>query len=226
MTEGAAPGAGTVSARLAPPRAGDATTVAWWSRSAEEARRWCSVAEHPFPAERVRGWWAGNDVQPWLLAEGPEAVPVGYGELWVDGEEDEVELARLIVRPGTATGRARAAARRLPGRRGRGEWARRLRAAGGPRQRRGTGALPGRRVRRGGGRPGRRVEPGPARRVRLVRVAGVRRGLAGVTGPGRGEVVDRVADHLLAEDPGDRPLRVGVDGITAAGKTGSSQSGV
>lgn len=99
MTEGAAPGAGTVSARLAPPRAGDATTVAWWSRSAEEARRWCSVAEHPFPAERVRGWWAGNDVQPWLLAEGPEAVPVGYGELWVDGEEDEVELARLIVDP-------------------------------------------------------------------------------------------------------------------------------
>lgn len=47
-----------------------------------------------------------------------------------------------------------------------------------------------------------------------------------MTGPGRGEVVDRVADHLLAEDPGDRPLRVGVDGITAAGKTGSSQSGV
>ena len=35
----------------------------------------------------------------------------------------------------------------------------------------------------------------------------------------RSLVVDRVADHLLAMHPGDRPLRVGVDGITAAGKT-------
>ena len=32
-------------------------------------------------------------------------------------------------------------------------------------------------------------------------------------------VVDRVVDHLLTAHPGDRPLRVGVDGITAAGKT-------
>lgn len=32
-------------------------------------------------------------------------------------------------------------------------------------------------------------------------------------------VVDRIADQLAAEHPGDRPLRVGVDGITAAGKT-------
>ena len=73
--------------------------MAGWSRSAEEARRWCSVAEHPFPPERVRGWWAGADVRPWVLVEGPEAQPVGYGELWLDEEEDEVELARLIVDP-------------------------------------------------------------------------------------------------------------------------------
>ncbi len=32
-------------------------------------------------------------------------------------------------------------------------------------------------------------------------------------------VVDRVVDHLLTAHPGDRPLRVGVDGIIAAGKT-------
>jgi uridine kinase len=32
-------------------------------------------------------------------------------------------------------------------------------------------------------------------------------------------VLDRVVDHLLAAHPGDRPLRVAVDGITAAGKT-------
>jgi uridine kinase len=37
--------------------------------------------------------------------------------------------------------------------------------------------------------------------------------------PERQQVLDRVVDHLLAAHPGDRPLRVGVDGITAAGKT-------
>jgi uridine kinase len=35
---------------------------------------------------------------------------------------------------------------------------------------------------------------------------------------GRGELIDRIADHLLAHRPG-HPLRVAVDGITAAGKT-------
>jgi ribosomal protein S18 acetylase RimI-like enzyme len=79
-----------MSHRLVPAEDEHAAVVAGWSRSAEEARRWCSVAEHPFPPERVRGW---------VLVEGPEAVPVGYGELWLDAEEDEVELARLIVDP-------------------------------------------------------------------------------------------------------------------------------
>lgn len=32
-------------------------------------------------------------------------------------------------------------------------------------------------------------------------------------------VIERVVDHLIDEHPGDRPLRVGIDGITAAGKT-------
>jgi uridine kinase len=34
----------------------------------------------------------------------------------------------------------------------------------------------------------------------------------------RGHVIDRIADHLVAQDPG-HPLRVAVDGITASGKT-------
>ena len=88
-----------MTGRLIPPQDGHAAVVAGWSRSAEEARRWCSVAEHPFPAERVRDWWADPDVQPWVLVEEPDAPPVGYGELWLDEEEDEVELARLIVDP-------------------------------------------------------------------------------------------------------------------------------
>lgn len=88
-----------MSTHLVPPRDENAAVVAGWSRSAEEARRWCSVAEYPFPAERVRGWWAGPDVQPWVLVADPDGTPVGYGELWLDEEEDEVELARLIVDP-------------------------------------------------------------------------------------------------------------------------------
>ena len=35
----------------------------------------------------------------------------------------------------------------------------------------------------------------------------------------RQRVMEQVVDHLLAVHPGDRPLRVGVDGITAAGKS-------
>jgi ribosomal protein S18 acetylase RimI-like enzyme len=88
-----------MSSRLLPPREEDAAVVAGWSRSADEARRWCSVVEHPFPPERVRGWWTDDAVRPWVLVEEPEAEPVGYGELWLDEEEDEVELARLIVAP-------------------------------------------------------------------------------------------------------------------------------
>jgi [ribosomal protein S18]-alanine N-acetyltransferase len=84
-------------AQLVPPSPADAAIVAGWSRSAEEARLWCSRAEHPFPADVVRGWWEVDDVQPWLLSVGE--WPVAYGELWLDPDEDEVELARLIVDP-------------------------------------------------------------------------------------------------------------------------------
>ena len=84
-------------AELVVPSAADAATVAGWSRSAEEARLWCSRAEHPFPAEVLRRWWDADDVQPWLLTD--DERPVAYGELWLDVDEDEVELARLIVDP-------------------------------------------------------------------------------------------------------------------------------
>jgi ribosomal protein S18 acetylase RimI-like enzyme len=98
-----------MSSHLARPQDGDAAVVAGWSRSAEEARRWCSVAEHPIRADRVRGWWAEADVQPWLLVEALDGPPIGYGELWLDADEDEVELARLIVDPtGRRSGQGRA----------------------------------------------------------------------------------------------------------------------
>jgi [ribosomal protein S18]-alanine N-acetyltransferase len=56
---------------------------------------WCSRAEHPFPAEVVAGWSGQPDVAAYLLTDGDD--PVGYGEVWSDDEEDEAELARLVV---------------------------------------------------------------------------------------------------------------------------------
>ncbi|BCJ77105.1 hypothetical protein CS0771_66490 [Catellatospora sp. IY07-71] len=75
--------------------AADAAIVAGWAGTADECRRWCSHDE--VTAETVTGWAAEPDVAAYLLEEDGE--PVGYGELWVDDEEGEVELARLIVAP-------------------------------------------------------------------------------------------------------------------------------
>ena len=86
--------------RLRAPDEAEAATVASWSRSVEEARRWCSVAVHPFPADTVTGWWQAPDVVPRVLVVTEDEHPVAYGELWTDEEEDEVELARIIVDPG------------------------------------------------------------------------------------------------------------------------------
>ncbi|MET1005259.1 MAG: GNAT family N-acetyltransferase [Propionibacteriaceae bacterium] len=83
--------------RLVRPTPADAAVIAGWSRSAEEAARWCSRAEHPFPAAAVLRWWDADDVEPWLLVSERPRTPLAYGELWHDEEEDEVELARLIV---------------------------------------------------------------------------------------------------------------------------------
>lgn len=84
--------------RLRTPATHQAEVVAGWSRSAQEAAAWVSVAEHPFPAAAVADWWQQSDVQPWMLVDADD-VPVAYGEVWNDEDEDEVELARLIVDP-------------------------------------------------------------------------------------------------------------------------------
>jgi [ribosomal protein S18]-alanine N-acetyltransferase len=86
------------SRRLIAPTAEHAPRIAAWSGSSEEARRWCSIAEHPFPPARILQWWQVGDVQPWVLADDAQ-TPLAYGELWLDQDEDEVEVARVIVDP-------------------------------------------------------------------------------------------------------------------------------
>ncbi len=79
------------------PQRHHADLVAGWSRSAREAAAWVSRPDHPFPPS-VATWWEAAGVSPWLLLE-PTGAPVAYGEPWDDVEEDEIELARLIVDP-------------------------------------------------------------------------------------------------------------------------------
>lgn len=83
-----------------------AAVVAAWATSPEETRRWCSRDE--VTPEAVAGWAAEPEVVAYVAVVGSE--PVGYGELWLDDDEAEVELARLIVAPAH---RGRGAGRRM-----------------------------------------------------------------------------------------------------------------
>jgi hypothetical protein len=56
-----------------------------------------SACGWPVDAPVFRRWHADPDVRPYVLCEGN--TPVGYGEVWTDDAEQEVELARIIVRP-------------------------------------------------------------------------------------------------------------------------------
>ena len=74
-----------------------AALVAGWATSATEAVQWCGETVFPMPAQRVADWQQDSDVQGYLLIV--DGVPTGYGELWLDAEENEVELARIIIAP-------------------------------------------------------------------------------------------------------------------------------
>jgi ribosomal protein S18 acetylase RimI-like enzyme len=84
-----------------------ATLVSSWAPTPAEVLSWCARPEAPVPPEVVAGWSAAEDVEAYLLLAG--GSPVAYGELWLDQEEGEVELARLLVAPerrGQGVGRA------------------------------------------------------------------------------------------------------------------------
>ena len=69
--------------RLRRAKSHDVDTIAGW---------------HPVAPEQVLAWWEDPEAEPWVLVSA-EGHLVGYGELWLDPGEDEVELARLIVAP-------------------------------------------------------------------------------------------------------------------------------
>ena len=76
-----------------------AALVASWAVGDEVVRAWCAVEGDAVPADVVMGWSEADDVEAYFFAASDGGAPVAYGELWLDDEEGEVELARLLVAP-------------------------------------------------------------------------------------------------------------------------------
>lgn len=74
--------------------------ASWAAGDADVVRAWISIEGETVPAEVVAGWSEADDVEAFLFAESDGSPVVAYGELWLDDEEGEVELARLLVAPG------------------------------------------------------------------------------------------------------------------------------
>lgn len=73
-------------------------SIITWPQSITEARWWAGPqTSWPIPMEAVQRWHDDPEVHPYILSNG--ATLLGYGELWVDAVEQEVELARLIIAP-------------------------------------------------------------------------------------------------------------------------------
>ena len=87
-----------MSLRLGPFPEESAGIVSSWAETDEEVRMWCGAGTAPVAAEQISAWAREDGVQPFGLYRGKRLV--AYGELWVDDDEAEVELARLIVDPG------------------------------------------------------------------------------------------------------------------------------
>jgi ribosomal protein S18 acetylase RimI-like enzyme len=75
-----------------------ADVVSGWAQTNQEVLMWCGARTAPVTAEQVSAWAREDGVQPFGLYRGERLM--AYGELWVDDDEAEVELARLIVDPG------------------------------------------------------------------------------------------------------------------------------
>ena len=83
--------------RLHPFPADSAGVVSGWARTDEEVLMWCGRSTAPVPAEQINAWADEDGVEPFGLYRDQQLV--AYGELWVDDDEAETELARLIVDP-------------------------------------------------------------------------------------------------------------------------------
>jgi len=85
-----------------------AIDISHWPLNAEEAVAWAGVdTEFPIASDLFQRWHQDADVHAFVADD--NGFEVAYGELWVDHQEHEVELARIIVHPshrGIGVGRA------------------------------------------------------------------------------------------------------------------------
>ncbi|HLK76233.1 MAG TPA: GNAT family N-acetyltransferase [Streptosporangiaceae bacterium] len=100
-----------MAVRLRPFPADSAEVVSGWATTREEVIMWCGHPAAPVPAGQINAWAREDGVQPFGLYRGGRLV--AYGELRIDDDEAETELARIIVDPGE---------------RGQGLWPRRAKA--------------------------------------------------------------------------------------------------
>jgi len=88
---------GAMDVRLRSFPADSASVVSSWATTDEEVVMWCGLRAAPVPPRQINAWAREHGVQPFgMYCGGPL---VAYGELWVDDDDAEVELARLIVDP-------------------------------------------------------------------------------------------------------------------------------
>ena len=71
--------------------------VVGWVRSSREAEAWASLGPGQLDRSLFARWHAENGVVPCVGVVG-DAV-CAYGEVWEDHDENEAELARIIVAP-------------------------------------------------------------------------------------------------------------------------------
>lgn len=84
------------AAVLVPGRPEHAAVVVGWVRSSPYSRPWLGAGGDD---EAILARWAALDGATQWVLETASGTPVAYGEVWVEPEEDEAELAHLVVDP-------------------------------------------------------------------------------------------------------------------------------
>ena len=74
-----------------------ARQISTWTTSADEVNAWSSRFDDHVPPEVIAAWSEPDDVEAYVGIV--NATVIAYGELWLDPDEGEVELARLLLEP-------------------------------------------------------------------------------------------------------------------------------
>jgi len=68
-----------------------------WVLDSNDSRNWANLADVPADPSIFAAWHTDPDVRAFVLL--CDGTAVGYGEIWIDSQAGEVELARILVKP-------------------------------------------------------------------------------------------------------------------------------